>query len=316
MNKSPLFLLLLIVFCSPIPLQAQYTETINTNRPGSSQGAFSVGRGIYQFELGANYGKDRFRYEDSPEYNSDYEMMRGTYEVRFGLFWEELEINLSGDFLNAEHSYMIGSEEQSTTMRNFGANVLGAKVLVFDPYKRHFFDKPNLYSWKANQRFKWWKLLPAISVYAGANLTFWDRPASYPFFGEERGDISPKAALITQHNWGGTVFVMNFIGDRLTDDHKQFAAIFTLTQNFGGRFSIFGEFQTINDDFYSDDLVRFGTAYLITPNWQIDLSGMVNFKDTPQRWEAGIGLSYRLDRHSKERVLEDPNEKRKQRYNF
>ena len=33
-------------------LNSQYTETINSNRPGLSQGAFSVGKDVLQFELG------------------------------------------------------------------------------------------------------------------------------------------------------------------------------------------------------------------------------------------------------------------------
>ena len=33
-------------------LNSQYTETINSNRPGSSQGAFSVGKNVLQFETG------------------------------------------------------------------------------------------------------------------------------------------------------------------------------------------------------------------------------------------------------------------------
>ena len=33
-------------------INSQYTETINSNRPGSSAGAFSVGKNVLQFELG------------------------------------------------------------------------------------------------------------------------------------------------------------------------------------------------------------------------------------------------------------------------
>ena len=33
-------------------LNSQYTETINSNRPGSSHGAFSVGKNVLQIESG------------------------------------------------------------------------------------------------------------------------------------------------------------------------------------------------------------------------------------------------------------------------
>ena len=39
-------------------LFAQYTETINSNRPGRSQGAFSVGNGVLQGEAGLRAGRD------------------------------------------------------------------------------------------------------------------------------------------------------------------------------------------------------------------------------------------------------------------
>ena len=47
--KNKLFVI--IIFCSSC-LFSQYTETINSNRPGTSHGAFSVGRDVLQFEVG------------------------------------------------------------------------------------------------------------------------------------------------------------------------------------------------------------------------------------------------------------------------
>ena len=48
MKKRLSILLLFISTC----LFSQYTETINSNRPGTSHGAFSVGRDVLQFEIG------------------------------------------------------------------------------------------------------------------------------------------------------------------------------------------------------------------------------------------------------------------------
>ena len=49
--------------------------------------------------------------------------------------------------------------------------LFGAKYLFFDPFK-NYEEKPNLYSWKANHRFKWRQFLPAVAGYVGANLKF------------------------------------------------------------------------------------------------------------------------------------------------
>ena len=38
--------------------QAQYTKEINTNRPSSSMGAYSVSKGIFQIEGGYLYQND------------------------------------------------------------------------------------------------------------------------------------------------------------------------------------------------------------------------------------------------------------------
>ena len=37
---------------------AQYTETINSNRPGQSQGAYAVGNKVIQLEVGYDFGSD------------------------------------------------------------------------------------------------------------------------------------------------------------------------------------------------------------------------------------------------------------------
>ena len=38
----------------------QYTSIINSNRPGLTQGAYSVGPGVYQLEFGTSYRQDNF----------------------------------------------------------------------------------------------------------------------------------------------------------------------------------------------------------------------------------------------------------------
>ena len=53
MKKSLLILIAFIFFISN-KISAQYTEIINSNRPGDSQSAFSVGSNVIQIETGAN----------------------------------------------------------------------------------------------------------------------------------------------------------------------------------------------------------------------------------------------------------------------
>ena len=303
MKKILIILCLFTIGFSP-SIYAQYTETINANRPGLSQGGFAVGRDVLQVEVGPYYGVDNHDLTDikTKSFGSE-------YEIRYGLLLENLELNIRGDFNFIKQEIPVGGTVESISSSNFRSNTIGAKYLIYDPYKMQEFEKPNLYSWKANNSFKWRSLIPVITAYAGYNFTPGSRPEGYPFFGGEIANSSLKLALITQHNWGRSALVMNFIADRLTDDHKRYSAIFTFTQAVGMRSTIFAEFQTIIDDFYSDELLRLGGAYLIMPDLQVDLSGMVNFKNTPFRWQVGVGAAYRFDFHSIDEKLKDPNDK-------
>lgn len=155
---------------------SQYTEVINSNRPGESQGAFSVGANVLQVEGFAHYGEENHNLTDV-----EARVMGLGYEVRYGVWQERLELNLRGDFIDARMTYPVGGTRNSMTFRNFRSNALGAKYLLYDPYKKRTERGPNLYSWRKNNRFQLEDLIPAVSIYAGANLLFGDRPSVYPF---------------------------------------------------------------------------------------------------------------------------------------
>ena len=293
--------LFLFFFLGIFTSYAQYTETINSNRPGNSQGAFSVGTGVLQLEAGGTFGKDEHALLKTETQNWGID-----YALRFGLLFEELEISLMGNFLSETVDYTTGGSSQNYNIRNFEYNTFGVKYLLYDPYKNAGEKKPNLYSWRANQRFDWSQLIPAVSLYAGANFTFAD-DNPYLYSGEAK--FSPKVALISQNNWsGGWVFVINLIADKIGQEYPSYAGIVTLTHSFSPKFAAFGEFQSIIGDLYSDEIGRAGLAYLFHKNFQLDVSGLLNFKDTPSRWQAAFGLSYRLDMHSQDQYLEQQEE--------
>ena len=301
MRKSAVFSLFLIIATN---LHAQYTETINSNRPGQSQGAFAVGTNVIQLESGLYFGN-----EEHTGLGTDTDLWGVDYQLRYGLLFENLELNISGAF-ESQNIYrdFLGVTSEGK-ISNFKSNSIGAKYLIFDPYKSLEEDKPNLYSWKANQRFKWKKLIPAISVYAGANFAFGENPYLY----EGEGKFSPKAAIITQNNWGRWVLVLNFIADKLSEDFRSYTGIVTVTHTLSQNLALFGEYQAIKGDIYADDILRAGGAYLVGKNLQFDVSGLVNFKDTPSKWQVGAGVSYRLDLHKVDEFLEESNEGNKRR---
>ncbi|MFN4763514.1 transporter [Gillisia sp. Q332] len=293
-------LTLLVFFTGTLISQAQYTETINSNRPGASQGAFSVGTGVLQLEAGGFWGNDSHSLRGT---NTD--ILGADYALRYGLFFEALEISLIGSFEDQSTLIKIGGQDREFNQSNFKTNTLGVKYLIFDPARSIKPDEVNLYSWKANQRFKWKTLIPAIAVYAGANFTFGDNP--FMFEGESR--ITPKFALSTQNNWsGGWVLVTNIILDKLSEVTPTYAGIVTLTHAFTPKFAGFLEYQGIISDVYADDLARTGVAYLLTDDFQLDISGLINFKNTPDRWQVAAGFSYRFDMHKTDEFMDDSYE--------
>ena len=119
-------------------------------------------------------------------------------------------------------------------------------------------------------------------------------------------NISPKIVLATQNNFiGGFVFVTNIYANRVTQDAKQFGYVVTLTHTPTNWFSIFVENEGFKGDTYADQLFRGGAAVLITPDFQVDGSVLLNFKDTPSRTYGRIGVSYRIDRHQDDEYIEE-----------
>lgn len=300
MNKF--FVFIICTFFGSTAAFCQYTETINSNRPGNSQGAFAVGYNVLQLETGVRYG-----HNDHTLRNTETNLLGIDYSLRYGVGFERLEVNLSGSYLASNQTMIVGANEEELKFRNFESNTLGLKYLLYDPYRKRSLEEVDIRSWKNNFKFRARDLIPAVSIYAGANLLFGENP--YMF--QDEPNISPKVALITQHNYRRWVFVMNFIADKFTTDFPTYAGIFTLTHSLSRSVAIFGEYQAIKSDLYSDDIVRAGAAYLVNRNFQVDLAGLINFKDTPSRWQVSLGVSYRLDMHNTDEYIIPDSEKNK-----
>jgi len=290
--KSCLVLLISLSFGSAY---AQYTEVINSNRPGVSKSAFSVGTGVAQFEAGAFSVK-----EEHALANYEVSGFGLDFALRYGLLFEELELSLDGVYQNDTKTENINSLFSEETKRsNFKNFTLGAKYLVYDPYKNAEEAKPNIYSYHANRKFNWKSLIPAVSVYVGANFDTKDNP----YTAADVEGFSPKVMIATQNNFnGGWVFVMNLIKDRIGSEYSDFQYIFTLTHSFTPQWVVFGEAQGINSDFYADNIFRFGGAYLWTKDFQLDANIAFNTKDTPSVFNIAFGASYRLDFHKDKKI--------------
>ena len=121
---------------------AQYTDIINSNRPGETMSAYAVGKSVIQAELGV-YGikekHDLLNY-DASGFGTD-------LSLRYGAFLEKLEFILDLQYQTENFSTPYTSYKKN----NFRQTVLGAKYLIYDPFK-NYEKKKNIYSYNLADR--------------------------------------------------------------------------------------------------------------------------------------------------------------------
>ena len=272
------------IVCFTIVTQAQFTKIINSNRPGESMTAYAVGRHMLQVETGV-YGL----LEEHPKMRYNNNGIGLNLNVRYGNFDDRLEFVLES---NTIYDYFSSPLIQEYRFGFKSAN-FGAKFLVFDPFKDKK-DDWNMYSWKANKKFKWNQFIPAVAIYAGANINH-DNNRFYPIVVDE-GIVTPRAMLVTQNQFGtSTIFVTNWFWDKFGSPYENKGFIATLTNSFAKKYMVMFEFKAIQGDYYSDQIFTAGLAYLLRDNMQLDASISKNFKDTPDLFYGGLGMSYRFD---------------------
>ena len=310
---------------------SQYTEIINSNRPGSSHGAFAVGVNVLQFESAVS-GQTL---KHSNLNNSEIQGLNFNYLFRYGFLNEKLEVFLDGNIItrNILDNNYLNNYSTNISETLIGKQTLGFKYLFLDPFKNKKWHGENVYSWNANRKIRLVDFIPAISVIAGSSFNF-DNRVQYddsfyklklPLHPDLLNDnimrrnnfyypeqtISPFAGIATQHHFKGRwVVVNNFFYEIALKNptwlssmpaqtgYNKINYLFTITYNLANpRWSIFGEFQTFNNKVYSDEYFKFGFANLISKNSQIDFNYGGSFKTTPSYTYINIGFSQRFDWH-------------------
>ena len=167
MYRTTLLIISLLIYQNSF---SQYTDIINSNRPGNSSGAFSVGKNILQIESGFFNVKEKhdlLNYE-TKGFGID-------FKIRYGFLYEKLELVINGVYQSDEFSDLRYNPVNSYDRKNFKKFQVGAKYLIFDPKKGQE-DEPNVYSYWADRRFNLKNLIPAVSAYVGVNIDSKDNP--------------------------------------------------------------------------------------------------------------------------------------------
>tara|TARA_B100001989_G_scaffold253268_1_gene239413 strand:- start:4757 stop:5884 length:1128 start_codon:yes stop_codon:yes gene_type:complete len=298
--------LIIFLFLMPLLLNSQYTESINSNRPGTSHGAFSVGKDVLQFELGISQLNLNHKYLD----NASVKGISINYNVRYGLHFENLELFLKGGFIKREiTNFTINGRFFATRDEKFfNEHKVGLKYLIFDPFKNKEWHGMSMYSWKKNNRIRLTDFIPAISVFTGGDFVLVDhiqyddhfyRTKQQQYLYPDQAPFSPFFGIATQNHFQGKWVVVNNISiENLVGEYSNINYLFTLTHNLTNpKWSIFVEFQHFDNQIYSDNLFKFGIANLLSKNSQIDLNFGGSLKDTPTYSYFDLGFSQRIDWH-------------------
>ena len=112
---------------------SQYTEVINSNRPGSSHGAFAVGVNVLQFESAVSAQT----LKHSNLNNSEIQGLNFNYLFRYGFVNEKLEVFLEGNIItrNILDNNYLNNYSTNISETLIGKQTLGFKYLFLDPFK-------------------------------------------------------------------------------------------------------------------------------------------------------------------------------------
>lgn len=304
--KNPLLLLLCI---SNIGV-CQYTEQINSNRPGYSIGAYSVGKGVVQIETGF----ESRNYKHNGYNQSTIKGTVGFLSLRWGFLFERLELTYDASYMFDKFTNKIPNNPIEVKRSGFLQNFLGVKYLIYDPFKKE--KEINVYSWKANNGFKLKDLIPAVSLTVGANFDPFSEETPYPhgdlfgtlyrpIFYQTLYYVAPSptpltmmGTIATQSHFLGTwVFVTNFSLKRYLSKFIEKTYIITLTHAFNPLWSVYVENQGVFSERHSDNIIRAGAAYLVGRNLQVEGTIGTNTRTDPSFFSINAGASYRLNFH-------------------
>ena len=292
MRKIGVFLFLIGCFHMG---SAQYTELINSKRPGFSDSPFSVGTNVYQVEAGLFYkdiGNYLFKDPELQIANRYSSQTFGTdVSFRVGKFLDKLELDLDMAFVYESRDYSL-PEVINISKLGLSKLTIGAKYLVYMPT---YEDKSKeIRSWKKRNSFDKKRLIPAVGIYAGLNTNFLTELYKNP------DGISPRFAVFTQNNLSGKLIVLtNLIADNMFTAYTEYSFIATTTYSLSAKVSVFGEGQVFQrKDVPNDYQFGIGGAYLLNKDMQVDGSArFINDERGDHTFLVGMGFSWRLDKH-------------------
>jgi len=295
------FLLLILLIYSAS--WAQFTDVINSNRPGQSMAAFSVGKTIIQTEMGLEMGRETHSKKDYKVASQG-----GEIALRYGAIFEQLEFYGSVNYQKETYTDLITNLDKKSS--SIQTAQVGAKFMVYDPMM-NYEEKINKYSWKANHKFNWRQFIPAIALYGGLTINN-DANFYRPLLPiVQKNTTGLKGMLLTQNQFGRFALITNFgISNYGLVNYESVDYVVSLTRGINDRWSILLENQGFNSKVYRNTLFRAGGACLLVENLQVDAALASSVTNEPGQVIANLGFSWRFDANYSEVMLRIPKEKK------
>jgi len=281
MNRLHFFVI--SFFIGSVTVFAQYTDVINSNKPGFSESPYSVGKGVYQFESNVFLRNTAITSTFSKPQSLGIDLL-----FRTSFFLDKLELNAQLTYQKDKVAFknIFTSQYFTSGLSNM---TIGAKYLV---YQQAYKDKSKeIRSWKRKNAFDLARLIPSVAVYLGMNTDFVNDI-------HKTGSITPKMGLLLQQNLTQDFNVItNFYYNNIGSNFAQYSYIITLTQSFSNRWSAFFENQMVFKKDQDNLDLGAGLAYLYSRNLQFNTSARLLFEGKTQGYYAGLGVSYRINKH-------------------
>ena len=262
---------------------AQFTNVINSNRPGFSESPYSVGTRVYQLETSLFY-------RETNKYPTFYrpQSYGVDFLLRSSFLNEKLEFNINLAYQNEEIGFqnIFNSSYQKTGISKL---IVAAKYLVFE--KKYEDKSKEIRSWVARNSFDWKRLIPSVAIYAGANT-------GIPENIYKANSFSPKVGILLQNDLSDNFnIITNVFYDRIGTELPELSYIVTATYSYRPRWSIFIENQTMFDKNQYQSNIGTGIAFLFNRNLQLNSSFRLLADGKSSGFYSSFGASYRLNRH-------------------
>ncbi|WP_456378782.1 transporter [Lutibacter sp.] len=278
-------LLLFLLFSYSFIVNAQYTEIINSKRPGFSESPYSIGTDVFQFETGLFYRSSNNKVQPATP-----NTIGGELFFRYGKFKEKLEFNAKIAYQRDE---ILNTPNPNFNISGISQLTIGAKYLI---YEQKYTDKSKeVRSWKRKMAFDKKRLIPSVGAFVGVNTNFLGKDF-------KENELTLKGAVLLQNDFSNRlVLLTNLIADKILSDSNEYSYIATMTYALNYKWSYFIENQGVFEKGFTPKF-HFGTglAYLFSRNLQIDASVRTNFFEDYSYLYSSVGVAWRLDRHSDE----------------